>query len=259
MASKLFSLHLPKTKFILNMKQIFTLLALSLMGYTASAQVRNADISVTITDPPNGTVIPGGDTLVLSFNYTNNGPDILPAGDTLFFATTGNLILFSQLTMNLPVGATIAMDDIAYFWNPTNEPISANLCVVHLPQSAIIYQDNTTPVTTYQDPNPNNDTSCVFITLDVENTGIGDLKAQANQFQIFPNPASTTLSVHPIVTNAEVKLSIINSMGQIMDVQTMQTDKDNITLDVSHLANGVYFIRQDAGDKHASARFTIQR
>lgn len=59
-------------------------------------------------------------------------------------------------------------------------------------------------------------------------------------FNIFPNPAQNTVSIH--LTDPSFKksqLEILTALGQLVYSATIEADK---TIDISHLTNGLYFI-----------------
>lgn len=239
------------------MKQILSIAAgLTALSLTANAQLKQADISVTITSPANNVVIAPNDTLWLSFDFTNNGPDILPAGDSLFFGSA-NLVLFSKLIADLPVGGTIMMNDVIYFANTTNDTITGSICVAHVAQSAVTYENGSHPVTTYEDVNATNDTSCINVKLSPPTgTGIKNAAVHNNQFELFPNPVKDQLFVTPLEANKNIELTIINALGQTVWQNTRNSGTENqIKIDVAALPAGVFYIQQNLDGKKASARF----
>ena len=239
------------------MKYILPIIAgFTALSLTANAQIKQADISVTVTSPANNTFIAPNDTLWVSFNYTNNGPDILPAGDSLFFGTA-NLVLFSKLNADLLVGSTIMMNDMVYFTNPTADTIFGNICVAHVAQSEVTYQGGGHPVTTYTDANTLNDTSCIMVKMaPPSGTGINNAVAHKNQFEIFPNPVKDQLFVTPLEANKYIELTIINALGQTVWQNTLNAGfEKHIKIDVAALPAGVFYIQQNLDGKKASVRF----
>ncbi|MBM3435960.1 MAG: T9SS type A sorting domain-containing protein, partial [Bacteroidetes bacterium] len=80
--------------------------------------------------------------------------------------------------------------------------------------------------------------------------------------QNYPNPASgmTTVKVN-IRQASEVSLSVINIMGQkVLEVapRTMHKGMNEITFDVSDLANGTYFYVVTAGDASVSKKMLVE-
>lgn len=239
------------------MKQILSFLALlSILAFTANAQFKQADISVTVTSPANNAIIAPNDTFWLSFAFTNNGPDILPAGDSLFFVTTGNLIVFSRLNTNFPVGGTIMMDSILKLWNNTHNTVVRDFCVFHIPQSLATYVNGGHPATTYQDANTLNDTSCVTVTMVAPGGTHTNNKIVHHQFEIFPNPVKDQLFVTPLEANKNIELTIINALGQTVWQNTLNSGTDkHIKIDVAALPAGVFYIQQNLDGKKASTKF----
>lgn len=237
------------------MKHILPLAAgLTALSLTTNAQLKQADISVSITSPANNVVIAPNDTLWLSFDFTNNGPDILPAGDSLFFGTA-NLVLFSQLSTDLPVGGTIMMNNMVYFTNPTNDTISGDICVAHVAQSAVTYENGTHPATTYEDANAANDTSCITVKLSPP-TSIKNAVAHKNQFELFPNPVKDQLFITALEANKNIELTIFNALGQAVWQNTRNSGTDKqIKIDVAALPAGVFYLQQNLDGRKASARF----
>jgi len=241
-------------------KQILSFLAaLITLTLTAKAQIRQADISVTVTSPLNNEVMVPNDTTWLSFIFTNNGPDLLPAGDSLFFVTTGNLIVFSVLSSNLPVGDTIIEENILKLWNNnnTNDTVTREFCIFHIPQSLATYVNGSHPVTTYEDANKLNDTSCVIVKMTpLSGTSIDNAVAQKQPFELFPNPVKDQLFVTPLEANKNIKCSIINALGQTVWQQTLHSGiSKHLKIDVTTLPAGVFYFRQNLDGSNASVKF----
>lgn len=239
------------------MKPILSFLALlSILAFTANAQLKQADISVTVTSPAHHAIIAPNDTFWLSFAFTNNGPDTLPAGDSLFFVTTGNLIVFSRLNANLPVGGTIMMDSILKLWNNTHNTVVRDFCVFHIPQSLATYVNGGHPATTYQDANTLNDTSCVTVTMAAPGGTYINNKIVHHQFEIFPNPVKDQLFVTPLEANKQIELSIVNMLGQTIWQSTLNSGTEkHIKVDITALPAGIFNIQQNLEGKKASVKF----
>lgn len=72
-------------------------------------------------------------------------------------------------------------------------------------------------------------------------TDVADSEIDFNTFQLIPNPSAHKLSVKSSVAlNGEVKVK--NIFGQTVLTQHPGGDIKNATIDVSNLANGVYFL-----------------
>jgi hypothetical protein len=66
------------------------------------------------------------------------------------------------------------------------------------------------------------------------------MKRSSSQITLFPNPATNTILItFPVA--GKYSISLLNSTGQLMTDRVFSTG-NNITLDVSHLAPGVYYV-----------------
>jgi hypothetical protein len=70
--------------------------------------------------------------------------------------------------------------------------------------------------------------------------GIDDYYAQSKLFSIYPNPASTTLS---IALGNEGKITVTDLLGNIIMEKISPPRKSIVDLDVSSLSRGIYFIK----------------
>ncbi len=63
---------------------------------------------------------------------------------------------------------------------------------------------------------------------------------EVNNFKIFPNPASTMISIESPKSNMEYNINIYNSTGSLVNrVQTLQGTKE---INISNLSSGIYFV-----------------
>ncbi|RYD96510.1 MAG: T9SS type A sorting domain-containing protein [Sphingobacteriales bacterium] len=239
------------------MKQILSLVTIIVLSFTVRAQIKQADISVTVTSPANHAIIAPNDSFWLSFAFTNNGPDLLPAGDSLFFVTTGNLIVFAKLSTELQIGGTVMVENILKIWNSTNDTVVKNFCVFHIPQSLATYVHGGHPITTYEDDNTLNDTSCVTVKMaPPSSSGINSTVTHKNQFDLFPNPAKDHLFVTPLEANKNIEFSIINTLGQTVWQNILHSGMDKtIKIEVSALPAGFFYLQQNLDGKKASVKF----
>lgn len=62
----------------------------------------------------------------------------------------------------------------------------------------------------------------------------------ANNFKIYPNPASETITIETPSDNQEYTIQLLNSLGQIV---LERTTIQHSTFIVQHLSEGVYLVR----------------
>ncbi len=91
----------------------------------------------------------------------------------------------------------------------------------------------------------------------------GDLALTMN---VFPNPATSTVSVHlagiPLGDVRDVRITISDVLGRI--VQEINVENDNsgearVTVPASHLSTGTWFVRAQSGMSEATATLLIVR
>jgi hypothetical protein len=88
-------------------------------------------------------------------------------------------------------------------------------------------------------------------------TGINSASSDRSNFVMYPNPASDKVNV--IVANDKnenVSVEILNQFGQT--VKTVDNATMNSSIDVSGLANGIYFVKTTVGGKAATKKLIIQ-
>lgn len=246
------------------MKKILTLLlAAQLCGGLSFAQstLPHADISVQLTKPSADTTIAYGDSLSVSFNYTNNGPDMLSAGDTLFFDISG-LLIYSVILQPMQPNMTFVYNDVAYFYNPTDSALSVDLCVAIVPQEYIQYNNGGVAVTTYIDEDSTNDVDCRHVILqgpDTSTNGIHGIAAsEINELQVYPNPVIEHLTFElPVsVPNASIKMVITDVTGRKVIQQSTKAAADqHYHLNVATLPAGVYFLNASAENRSWRTKF----
>jgi photosystem II stability/assembly factor-like uncharacterized protein len=78
-----------------------------------------------------------------------------------------------------------------------------------------------------------------------------------NTFVLFPNPATTTLTVNcGFLIEQNCELKITNTFGQLVYNSAIQNPQSAI--DVSSLSPGIYFLTLDNGEQTVSSRFLKQ-
>jgi hypothetical protein len=84
-------------------------------------------------------------------------------------------------------------------------------------------------------------TTIPFIT----ETDLGIETATENQFSVYPNPVSNTLTIVFTGTAEKTKITLLNLVGQVVYSENIT---GNTTIDVSGLTGGIYFIRFEQGN-----------
>ena len=88
-------------------------------------------------------------------------------------------------------------------------------------------------------------------------TAVAELdKNISNDLTVFPNPATNTLYVAHENKIANGKLELINQIGQVVMKQGF--DGANTSIDISGIANGMYFIKVTTGEQALYSKFIKQ-
>lgn len=92
--------------------------------------------------------------------------------------------------------------------------------------------------------------SMVYVNVDSSNahtTAIKIFNTQNSTIKIYPNPVSTTINVSGLMKNGSVQIT--DMLGQEVISTSLNNKEGTITIDVSNLQSGVYFIKTELGTK----------
>ena len=76
-----------------------------------------------------------------------------------------------------------------------------------------------------------------------------------NTFTLYPNPAFDNITLETIY-NTEKTIYLINALGQIL--QTINTTENSITINLTNIPSGVYFIKLEDGINSVKQKFVKQ-
>ena len=74
-------------------------------------------------------------------------------------------------------------------------------------------------------------------------------------FEVYPNPTASTLHVKFSETNTIESISIFNILGQELPFTSNQSNEEKITLDISSLKAGTYFIKITSNNGKTTKKF----
>ncbi len=90
-------------------------------------------------------------------------------------------------------------------------------------------------------------------------TGISDKNSDNNDLiKLFPNPVQNTLNIEMPIDFVNAKLRIYNQLGQIEKIDLNIKEK-YLSIETDRLANGIYFIILQNGDRNISSKFIINK
>lgn len=79
--------------------------------------------------------------------------------------------------------------------------------------------------------------------------GIDELKN--NSISIFPNPASSTLTIQSGIDLGDSDINLFNQLGEKVFVEII----DNLTINISDLSKGIYFLQVKHENKYNTQKF----
>ena len=77
-----------------------------------------------------------------------------------------------------------------------------------------------------------------------------------NTVEVYPNPALAQVNITNIDFACEIK--VVNSLGDIVLEKNVENIKGTLSLDVSHLSQGIYFIKIQAREFTSSTKILIE-
>lgn len=122
-----------------------------------------------------------------------------------------------------------------------------------------------------------NDNDSVWVVVYSSNMCPADLNSESNKIQVkiessvrdlilenfalYPNPNEGSFAISATSVNfKDVKLSIINTIGQVVYQKVLQSENNQLkeSIDMGHVAAGVYTMIISKGDKQRIVRFSIK-
>lgn len=255
------------------MKKIY--MTASLIGALvtgAFAQQRHCDIELVYATPPDFYVINCTDSFTLSYIFINNGPDTVFTTDILRVidgeAPTNGSWSFTA-PRNAGVGDTVISYSKKSHKNMTNTlGVEGNDEWVHAPfaNGSYLY-----PIffnhynSVFIDDNPNNDV--IFVRLDITcTTGIDELTGglPKSTLNIYPNPADAASEIRMKYTfaNENATVRITDVTGRLLltrDYGKQSTGEKELSLDISSLQTGMYYIELITDNRRAINKLTVHK
>ncbi|UTW60673.1 right-handed parallel beta-helix repeat-containing protein [bacterium SCSIO 12741] len=107
------------------------------------------------------------------------------------------------------------------------------------------------------------DNGCTFsaqIDIFSEYTGINNLLA-TGAFQIYPNPTTGLVNIELNLNGAEnVSVRVLTSLGEVVEVvERGEVAQDNISIDLTNLAVGMYYVETTIGSEQVISKIQLSR
>jgi hypothetical protein len=98
--------------------------------------------------------------------------------------------------------------------------------------------------------------SCETISINL--VGVDELTKNNSMINVYPNPSNGQFSV--TVENAgEVEVKVGDILGNTMNVSVVDNLNGTYSVDMSAVADGVYFVQVKNGDFYATKRITVSK
>ena len=95
-----------------------------------------------------------------------------------------------------------------------------------------------------------NEFGCTAVSeeMDIDDVGIAETHCNASLLRVYPNPTSNQLKIKNEELREKAEYTIYSIVGQVVMVGknlSVCPENNEIVLDVSHLASGMYFLKID--------------
>jgi hypothetical protein len=81
--------------------------------------------------------------------------------------------------------------------------------------------------------------------------------ANSVKFEVYPNPASNSFNLVLGTINSNMKVEVINALGQVVVTRTNLVENNEI--DIQSLAKGVYFVKVTSGNESNTSKLIISK
>jgi hypothetical protein len=254
------------------MKRIYTTAALIGTLVTGAFAQRHCDIRLVAAAPADNTTINCKDSFTLGYIFVNNGPDMVMTTDTMF-VIDGESAPNSQWTFAVTSNKAVGDTAIIYIGkshkNMTQTLINAaGTAFVNAPFAngsylyPILFRGFKDTLAVKDTALGNNGATPKFninCTTGIDELTGGFPKSSLN---IYPNPAATEVRMKYTFANENATVRITDIAGRVLltkDYGKQSTGEKELSLDVSSLQNGIYYIELVSDNKRAINKLTIRK
>jgi hypothetical protein len=210
----------------------------------------NAPLSVSIcptattTFNASGAQLPAGAGYGIEFAPNGGG-----GGNGVGFVLTGVTL---PLTIDAALGGILAANGLP---NLTGQWVLTGLVYTNaddLENSVCSVTQNTKSINFLPQNHP-----------DCSGTSIESSEQAELVWNMYPNPANDRLTFacsNSALINAPIEISIVSAHGSLVYAETTQAiGNQNYTIDISHLAAGMYVVRLNAGDQSTTRKLIVEK
>jgi len=97
--------------------------------------------------------------------------------------------------------------------------------------------------------------NCENVTIDL--AGVSELTQDNSMMNVYPNPSTGVFTVEVSDAGDDVSIVVVDVLGNVLEVSVVDNMNGNYVVDLSAVAEGVYFVQVKNGDYYATKRVTI--
>ncbi|KAA5533617.1 T9SS type A sorting domain-containing protein [Taibaiella lutea] len=240
----------------MNLRKLLGFALLMAGTWTLQAQQRKCEMNIELISPSEGQVIPAYAQYNLDAKITNNGPNTLNIGDTLFYnIPTIPLVSYNTYILedSIPMGSSVnvsfgTLNNINQ--NENDETVNFYVKIVSNPDGTGAFIDEV--LTNNTDQNTITYKPCGIN----GGTAIHNVNGEILDFTLFPNPATDVLQLETKDLKVN-NVTITDISGRIVVKKTV-APAGEIKLDIATLPRGMYFLKMDTDKGVASSKFIKQ-
>lgn len=266
------------------MKRIFTTLALLTAFASGASAQRSCDIEVMLvtptTDTPVTTVLGCGTTDSLRMNVIaiNNGPGSLVKNDTFWYnspLSDVNYVRGFLVDTTYGVGDTLLAGNITMAYSQIKKLWGSSGSGLAEVPKASFNTNNTIYAAVFScdriggyggsavtDPDEDNNADVGLVKINC-GTGIDDLfgNSKMQTLATYPNPAYDKVSFKYNFNNNAATVRITDIAGRIVLSRDFgkQSGEKELSMDITALKNGMYYLELITDDKRAISKITVQK
>lgn len=262
------------------MKKILTSLALlGLVAFNASAQ-RTTGVKCVWVGPqqPNETTaftIPCSDSFTIEFIYINEGPEVVLTTDTFFYIapfTPDERVNYVLTTTPVAVNDTITRVAARVHRNQlrlvdltSNDwlfPPHANGTYGMFTQCAGFTNTNTPPANFLELDEDSEFADGIGVSIDCTTSSVADVKLNKQTLSVYPNPVLDKVNFKFNLSNGNATARILDIAGRsvmVKDFGKQNAGEKELSIDVSSLNAGMYYVELVNGENRAISKITVQK
>jgi len=148
--------------------------------------------------------------------------------------------VFDSLTLNYLVQAGYSESYVIITATPSDTiaTVSGDVGIQQLQ-----FGVNTFAITVTAEDSITTKTYTVSVTRDSSGVNVTEAKEEEDAIRIHPNPTTGKLTIKLSVVSSQLSVELFDVVGQCVGTWQTTPEQSEIVIDISHLANGIYFLK----------------